>query len=244
MLEKDTITHEYKLIGSGEKSIIFLNGFRMKFESWNMVYPEILTNHKVLLFNRSGVGKSMKAQVAQTGKCVVEEIHKLLSKLEMNLPYIFVTHSLGGIFANLYARTYQNDVSGIIFVDTPHPSEIAKQKKIRGPFFLRVINEGLKKAEKLLDKYKYSEDECIEETVTQIQNMSYFPHIPIAIVSGTKKMPLVSQEAFILHQEYQTKILELSSHSKQYYCHKSGHFPQITEPEVVISAIFDISNKT
>jgi hypothetical protein len=68
---------------------------------------------------------------------------------------------------------------------------------------LNTINNGLKIIEKLFDKFKYSEDECdecIEETAAQIKSAGKFPHIPIAVVSGTKKMSLVPEKAFEIHQ--------------------------------------------
>lgn len=162
----------------------------------------------------------------------------------MNPPYLFVAHSLGGIFANLYACTYTDEVSGIVFVDAAHPLERTEQQAHKPPPVVRTINEGFKAIEKLFDKFTYSEDECIEQTIAQIQNAASFPDIPIAVVTGTRKMPLVPMEAFEIHQRYQEKLLELSPKSAWYRCEKSGHFPQITEPEKVVSAIMDTINET
>ena len=235
---------EYKLIGNGEQNVVFLNGFRMNFDSWNKVYPNISKDHRVLIFNRHGVGSSSNAVLKQTGEVVVEDIHKLLLKLNLRPPFLFVAHSIGGIFANLFARIYPNDVSGVVFIDAPHPLEVAEQKQYKPPFIVRAINDGLKNIERIFDKLKYSEDECIEETVSQIQNADSFPNVPIAVVTGTKKMPFVPEEAFKVHQRYQSKLLGLSKYSRHYLCNKSGHFPQVTEPEIVIAAIIDTANET
>jgi len=177
--------------------------------------------------------------VKQTGDVVVSDVHELLSRLEMKAPYLFVAHSLGGIYANLYARTYPNEVSGAVFVDAPHPSEIIEQRGFKPPWILGTINEGIKAIEKIFDEFKYSEDECMDETLSQIQSSGPFPNIPVAVVSGKKKMPFVPQAAFDTHLLFQTKLLELSDHSKQYVCNNSGHFPQITEPEIVVNAILE-----
>ena len=235
---------EYKLIGNGEQNVVFLNGFRMNFDSWNQVYTDISKSHRVLLFNRHGVGKSSKAALQQTGRVVVEEIHNLLSKLTIRPPFLLVAHSLGGIFANLFARTYPNDVSGVVFIDAPHPLEVAEQNRFKPPLIVRALNDGLKYFERLFDRLKYSEDECIEVTVNQIQNSAPFPNVPIAVISGTKKMPFVPEKAFKVHQRYQSELLGLSKHSRQYLCNESGHYPQVTEPDIVISAIIDTANET
>jgi pimeloyl-ACP methyl ester carboxylesterase len=212
----------------------------MNFESWDKVYPKISAHYRILLFNRLGVGSSAKATVPQSGKIVIDEMEKLFLELDITPPYFFVAHSLGGVFANLYACTRPQNTSGIIFVDSPHPLEIIEQKKFKPPFLLQMINDGVKNIEKLFDNYKFSEDECINETLAQIQNSNSFPDIPIAIVSGTKKMPFVPEESFDIHISYQKMLLELSNRSTQYLCEKSGHFPQITEPEIVVKAIKSI----
>lgn len=230
---------EHRLVGNGKVTVIFLNGFRISLGSWNKVYPEVVQDNKVLLFNRLGVGSSAKAQAPQAGNLVVSEMRDLFSELKLDPPYVFVAHSLGGIFANLYARTYKDSVSGIVFVDSPHPLEIAKQRELKPPFILRVINGGLKVAEKWFDQYKYSEDECLIDTVSLIQRSCSFPAVPIAVVSGTQKMPLVPQKAFAVHLWYQEKLLQLSPNARHYLCENSSHFPQITEPQKVLSAIFD-----
>jgi len=235
---------EYKLTGSGDVNVVFINGFRTKLDSWEQVYPVISKTNKVLLFNRYGVGKSSKATQEQTGEIVVGEIHNFFSKLKMQPPFLFVAHSLGGIFANLYARTYPDEISGVVFVDAPHPLEISEQKKHKPPYILLAINEGIKSIEKLFDKLKYSEDECIEDTVHQIQKAGPFPNIPLAVVSGAKKMPFVPKKAFDVHLYYQSELLKLSDRSKHYLCNESGHFPQVTEPEILISAIIDTANET
>ena len=58
--------------------------------------------------------------------------------------------------------------------------------------------------EKKYDKFQYSEDECINETVIKIENAGLFPSVP---------------------------------ESKYYQYQQSSHFPQITEPDKVISII-------
>jgi pimeloyl-ACP methyl ester carboxylesterase len=235
---------EYQLIGKGETNIVFLNGFRIQFNSWDKVYPKLAEENGILLFNRRGVGKSSKATIAQDGMTVIGEMHSLFFNLSLSSPYLLVAHSLGGIFANYYARVYPNEVAGVVFVDCPHPSEIAEQKRINPPIVLSATINGMKAIEKLFDKLKYSEDECIEDTLSQMESLGHFPDVPIGIVSGAKKMPFVPDKAFEIHQSHQTKMLDLTSKSKHYICHESGHFPQITEPEKVIVAIRDTLNAT
>ncbi len=56
-------------------------------------------------------------------------------------------------------------------------------------------------------------------------------------------MPFVPKEPSDVHKRYQPKLLDLSSKSKHFLCYESGHFSQITEPEIVISATQDTVNE-
>ena len=238
----NNIHMEYQRIDNGSINIVFLNGFRIQYKTWDKVYPELASESSVFLFNRRGVGSSSKATISQDGKTVISEMHAFFSNLALNPPYLLVAHSLGGIFANLYSRVYPDEVAGVVFVDSPHPSEVTEQKTISPPIVLSTVINGIKTVEKLFDKFKYSEDECIEETLSQIESAGHFPDIPIGVVSGTEKMPFVPEKAFDIHQRYQRKMLSLSPKSTHYICEESGHFPQITEPEKVIVAIRNTLN--
>jgi pimeloyl-ACP methyl ester carboxylesterase len=231
---------EYSLKGEGNTSIVFINGFRMPFDSWNMLFPAIEKLGKVFVYNRLGIGKSSKAMSDQTGTTVVETLRNLLKVVDLSPPYVLVGHSLGGIFTNLYARMYPEEVSGIVLVEAAHPDEPKKQNELQQHNVVLAINNWLKSIERIFDKYKYSEDEKIDETINQVNNAPGFPQIPLAVVSGTKKMPFVPEHNFEIHLQFQKELVTLSSNSKHYTAEGSGHFPQITEPEIVLMAIKDV----
>ena len=95
---------EYCLYGDSGPVIVLINGFRMSLESWEKLYPEIGQYGRVLTYNRLGIGKSTKANTDQTGNVVVNIMREMLSALNLQPPFFLVAHSLGGVFANLYAR--------------------------------------------------------------------------------------------------------------------------------------------
>jgi pimeloyl-ACP methyl ester carboxylesterase len=111
-----------------------------------------------------------------------------------------VAHSLRGVLANLYARTYPNDILGLVFVDATHPGEIAENKVNESPFVIKFINDILKSIKRKYDKFKYSEDECINDTVIQIENAKPFLNVSVPIISGGDKLHFLSVREFFLHQ--------------------------------------------
>lgn len=125
----------------------------------------------------------------------------------------------------------------VVLVDAPHPDEIKRQKEFKPPWLLRVINNGLKKIEARYDPYRHSEDECVFDTLRQIEAIGSFPAIPLAVITGGKKMPFVPAASFSLHLKYQSALTALSPNSVHIMADKSGHFPQITEPELILNAL-------
>ena len=212
----------------------------MPMTSWESLFPEIEKLGRIFTYNRLGVGKSSKASVIQTGESVIDLLKEILSELNVSPPYVLVAHSIGGLFANLFARLRPEEVSSVVFVDAAHPDEKELQSEFKPPFILHKMNEGVKSIERIFDRYKYSEDEQVTKTIQQISEAGKFPPIPIAVVSGTKKMPLVPKESFRIHLQCQNRLLALSPNSRHYIAENSGHFPQITEPSLVISAIKEV----
>jgi pimeloyl-ACP methyl ester carboxylesterase len=56
----NNINLEYYQVKNGGINIVFLNGFRMPYKTWDKVYPELASEYSVLLFNRRGVGHHQK----------------------------------------------------------------------------------------------------------------------------------------------------------------------------------------
>lgn len=220
-----------------EPNIIFFNGFRMPLDSWENIVPNVVGIGRVVGYNRLGVGKSSKALTEQNASVVVDDFRSFANAIDVRPPYLIVAHSLGGLYANYYARKYPNEIAAIVFVESPHPDEIIEQKQIKAPAALTGINEGLKYFEKKFDKFKYSEDEVVLDSIEQIKGIQNFPSVPVTIITGTQKLPFVPQENFDVHLKYQKKLVALSPQNVQVLAEKSGHFPQITEAELVINEI-------
>lgn len=242
-ITQDGVTTEYALSCESGPVVIFLNGYRMPLASWCKLYPEIQKHGNIFAYNRPGVGQTSKALRPQTGEEIIRSLDNVLKALNLSPPFILVAHSYGGIFANLYARSKPENVSAIVFVESTHPDEIEKQREFKPPWLVRAMNNALKAIERRFDKHRYSEDECIAETMRQIKAAGDFPSIPVAVVTGDKKMPSVPEAAFSIHLQYQKELAALSPYSIQIIADKSDHFPQITDPELVIQAVREIVNK-
>jgi len=78
----------------------------------------------------------------RTVRDLVSELHGLLSAAQVPTPYVLVGHSLGGLIALLYARTYSSYVRGIVFVDALSPT-LPIQLGALWPLYLRLLTPPL-----------------------------------------------------------------------------------------------------
>lgn len=228
---------QYNISGNGKPNIVLINGGSGPIEGWMRILPEISELASVFSYNRFGVDDSDKPKEPQHGITIVNTLREALSIVGFEPPFLLVGHSLGGLYANLYARLYPNEVAGIVFVESSHPKDLTLEK-FQGKT-IKAINNMLKKFDSLSSHKQFNEVNFVEETVNQINQHNSFPEIPVYVINGGKENRMMPEEARKIRRENQLELLSLSTNSKQVVAENSGHFPQIAEPRVVIDTIKD-----
>lgn len=227
---------EYVMSGAGVPPIILVNGAGGPIEGWHRVYAELETLSTVFAYNRLGMGGSDRPNSPQSGDVIVTTLRELLVAVGLNPPYLLVGHSLGGLYVNLYARQFPDEVAGVIFLDAAAPGDEVLQDNYQTPlqYILNKLS-GLFKP----GKNSHAEVQFVHETVEQIRNAEPFPDIPLMVISGGKGMSsmLVTEKARQIRSENQKALASLSPYGEQIIASQSGHFPQFTEPELIINAI-------
>lgn len=229
---------EYLLSGSGQPTIVLLNGSGGPVEGWHKFYPAIERLGTVFAYNRPGIGRSDKPDAPQTGETVVATLRELLGTVGATPPYVLVGHSLGGLYANLFARRFPAEVAGVVFLDAAAPGDEILQEQHETPI-QRATKRLFGLFDKVVRKDPNAETAFVHETVRQIAAAGPFPAVPLVVVSAGKHPPslLMSADAVALRAANQRALCALSPHGKQIIAANSGHFPQFTEPDVVIEAI-------
>lgn len=73
---------------------------------------------RVCTYDRAGMGWSDPAPEGWTYPDRVRDLHALLEAAHVEGPYVLVGHSMGGLLARDYARTYPGQVAGLVLVDS------------------------------------------------------------------------------------------------------------------------------
>lgn len=103
--------------GKGSPTIILETGSGASSTSWLDIPEELSKFGTVVTYDRGGYGWSEKADTERTGENIVRELYTALKKEKIEGPYILVGHSLGGMYARLFAQTYKEEVGGVVLLD-------------------------------------------------------------------------------------------------------------------------------
>jgi len=104
-------------VGDGPYTIVLEAGSGETSLSWNDIPERLSSIGTVVSYDRAGYAWSEKAPTERTGANIVRELHHALQQEGLQGPYIVVGHSLGGMYARLFAQEYREEVAGLVLVD-------------------------------------------------------------------------------------------------------------------------------
>lgn len=123
-------TEPYVVAGKGGPVVVFDAAFGETRQTWRPIFPAIAAETTVFAFERPGypMGRNVHnpADVASDGITTLSEqalhLHALLAAANVPPPYVLVGHSLGGVTLMAFAKSYPDEVAGIVFVDARLPN--------------------------------------------------------------------------------------------------------------------------
>jgi pimeloyl-ACP methyl ester carboxylesterase len=229
---------EYVVSGQGPATIVLLNGAGVTLEGWRAFYPAIERIGTVFAWNRFGIKGSDPPRLAQTGAVVIASLRELLAYAGLQPPYVLVGHSLGGLYANLFARLYPAEVGAVLFLESTHPGDqqVLRQHETR---LTQALGKVFSLPQWLFRANVHAEIEWVGETVKQVEGAGAFPPVPVSVITGGSAPPkwLMSPAAVQARRSHQEELARLSPQGRQHIAARSGHFPQLTEPALVLDVL-------
>ncbi|WP_227104028.1 alpha/beta fold hydrolase [Chromobacterium rhizoryzae] len=233
----DGVAMEYIAVGAAAPPIVLINDAGTPMEGWYKVLPALETLSGVFAYNRCGIGNSGNAREAQTGAAMMETLRALLFKADLAPPYVLVAHALGGLIANLFARSYAGEVAAVVLLDAAVPEDISALDARQGRLG-QLLRRALDLAQ---DRDTLNETGHLRRSAEQIAEAPPFPDIPLFVISGGAPglSWLTSKAVLDARAEGQRRLAALSPRGRHVIAARSGHFPQFSEPERVVSAVRD-----
>jgi pimeloyl-ACP methyl ester carboxylesterase len=222
---------EYALIKGGAPVVVFENGLGASMQSWGKVFRATGKDATVFAYNRPGYGNSDPAVTPRDGAHIVDELRALLREQGLMPPYVLVGHSLGGLYMQLFARKYPEEVRGLVLVDSTHPTQMEGAGAIeRQSWWVRAL------VFLFLTGDRQKEFDAAPMTGQEVLRLPTVSNKPVIILSAVDNR---DNEAVKHSNRKRADFARLYPLGRQQWV-ESGHFIQADKPEVVIEAIRDV----
>jgi pimeloyl-ACP methyl ester carboxylesterase len=178
--------------------------------------------------------------VPRTADDVVADLHALLQTTPELGPYVLVGHSVGGLFAQLYASTYPDEVAGLVLVDSSHELQEQRRQELVSPELFAAEQAAVQSNGESIDLEASFAQMSAARTTTPLQPM------PLVVLSAGQADPATYPEGWpmdveaTLHAELQTDLAGLVPGGRYVVATESGHYIQQSQPDLVVAAIRDV----
>jgi len=234
-IQVDSRIFSYAMSGTGPV-LVLEAGLGDNMDTWKTIYSDLAKEFTILVYDRAGYGGSSASPETRNAANIAKDLSSLLDALQITAPFYLGGHSLGGLFAEYYAKVNPTKVRGLIFVDTRHRNftdtcvaEIGESVCKPPGFLVSFFSETAKK------EYTAS-----VESEKQVQSAGAMPNIPIQVLSAETES---SGTAFT--QIWQRLLRQLAAESSQgnfSIVTGTGHYIHKGNPGAVISAAKAIKN--
>lgn len=230
---------ECLLAGQGGPTVVLINGSGGPVAGWMRVFADIAAQTTTLAYNRPGIGRSAKPAADQTATEMVAGLRRLLAVLQLTPPHVLVGHSFGGLVANLYARQHPAEVAGVVLLEASAPEDLTA---------LKVHENALQKGlawlmRKLVPPQRWHETEHTQRSAAELAAAPPFPPVPLRVVTGTQPAMAwaTRPELLAARAAHQRGLAALSPLGRQVLAEKSGHFPQFSQPDLVVATVLELA---
>jgi pimeloyl-ACP methyl ester carboxylesterase len=234
--------YDYVLSGEGSPIVVFEAGFGNGKAVWDPVFVPVGRTTRAFAYDRAGMGNSVARSNDRSAAQVVNELRQLLKEVGLAPPYILVSHSLGAVFTEYFARAYPGDVAGLVFADGMVRDFVMDCFPMENPVAqtcpaTRVMRESFAESNTGLKEWQ-----GMRNTVAQLRDAGPFPPVPVVVISGTRGMgtdPL--DRAWLAERK---RLVGLSPKGREVVCGTCGFAVQHDSPQQVIQAVRDIVAQT
>lgn len=208
--------------------VIFESGGNMPIETWDDVFPAIVTETRACVYDRLGVGLSDPVAEGEirTARNMADDLALLLETAEIEGPYLFVGHSLAGLILRIFIAEHLDQVVGAVMVDVSTAGMIE-----------RLAEADPNIMDDLLPVGSGPEHLDFLTSIDEAGAVGDFGDIPLIVLTAEDSPSAVQRPVWL---ELQAELAALSTNGEHRILEDVNHFIQNDEPEVVIEAILEI----
>lgn len=220
------------VMGQRGPVVVFESGLGADLTAWDQVFSAVAGFTTAFAYSRPGYGGSERTTTPRTGRVVVEELRATLRARGLEPPYVLVGHSLGGLYLQLFARLYPDEVAGLVLVDSSHPSQMSG---VRGrpprSWWTMLINL-------YMSGTRGREFRALHQTGEEVLRAPAFLGKPVTILNAGRDPASLGRDPTPA-ENLRLALSRLYPGSRLRWV-DSGHNIQKQHPQVVIDAIREI----
>lgn len=106
--------------GAGDadsSAVVLIGGLAGNWFEWDALASDLSRDRTVVRFDRPGFGYSAPSAEAPTSRGEADRIAAVLDALDVRGTVVIVGHSLGGFYAETFARRYPHRIAGLVLLD-------------------------------------------------------------------------------------------------------------------------------
>jgi pimeloyl-ACP methyl ester carboxylesterase len=206
---------------------VFESGYGALMSNWEPIFGSLRKVTRVFAYDRPGYGSSTQEQAPTTARQLAEQLHENLVSTGHPPPYVLVGHSAGGLYVNVFARVFPEDVAGVVLIDSSHPMQfeyMRQEQPDRYTDFLEFIADG---------EPAY-EGSILKSIHTEFASIEPFPDVPLLVLAPET---VASDEYLEQSSEYQKDLANMSMSVTHRVVEGSGHWIHTDQPQIVIEEI-------
>ncbi len=131
LFEVEGRTMHMACVGEGERTFVLDAGASGWSVFWWRIQPRLAGAGRVCAFDRPGYGWSETTSGRHDGVSAADRLHALVREAGVATPFIYVGHSLGANFAEIYRSRYPDDVAGLVLLEPGVPSDMLEDSPPR-----------------------------------------------------------------------------------------------------------------
>jgi len=110
--------------GHGPRTFLLDAGAGAGVFEWYRLQPLLAESGRVCAFDRAGLGWSDRVQGDQDGIAAADQLAALVKAAHIATPFVYVGHSLGANFAEVYQSRYPRDVAALVLLEPGVPADL------------------------------------------------------------------------------------------------------------------------
>ena len=223
--------------GHGGPTVVLEAGLGHGKRSWGSVFAMVSATARCVAYDRAGYGQSEPSGQSRDGLQIVHELRALLKAQRIAPPYLLVGHSLGGTYMKLFAKTYPEEVAGVVLVDARHSEFTQRCRQLGVP---RLLYDPPELVLRGMAPTARAELKAAPLTLKQTRRAGPFPPVPLIVLTQRKSVARWPGGLGKVWTASQRDLAKMSSLGRLKICDDASHNVHMDRPEVVAQAILKV----